>query len=101
MTSLDKDKKEVYSTELEYEFSEATEPEEPAEGAEPVEIEGRVVTIKVEAGEIECLLTTYSDDASKSSSKTYMHKATGILVKMESKAEGSESTMELTEYKVS
>jgi hypothetical protein len=101
LITLDKDKKEIYSTEAEYEFYVAEEPEEAPEDVEPVKVEGRVVTIKVEAGEIECLLTTYSDEASKTSSKTYLHKATGILVKTESKSEGSETTMELTEYKVS
>lgn len=103
MTMMDDKKEETYSEEYEYEFTEVEKSEEKEEeGGEPeVEMEGRVVKLKVTAGEFECFMSSYKDEEGKSESKYYSDLKTGVIVKTWSKGEDYETTMELIEFKVS
>jgi Ca2+-binding EF-hand superfamily protein len=86
MTMLDKDKKETHSQEIEIEFR-------AAEGnGDAPEVETREETVKVEAGEFECIVVTSAGTTTWTS-----RKFPGLLVKSETKGDLS-STSELVEF---
>jgi galactitol-specific phosphotransferase system IIB component len=96
-TSMDKDKKETYSSSYDIEFT-TTTTDGTAKDAAPKAPEITEETIKVEAGEYECQKMTTEANGMKSTSWT-SKKYPGLLVKSESKSDAGESTMELTEFK--
>jgi len=95
-TSMDKDKKETYSSEYEIEFSTTT-----TDGTKDGTAKAPEMTeekIKVEAGEYECQKWTSEAAGNKTTSWT-SKKYPGLLVKSESKSDAGESVMELVEFK--
>ncbi|MBK8208525.1 MAG: EF-hand domain-containing protein [Planctomycetes bacterium] len=96
-TMLDKDKKAypgMEPTETKLEFKTAT-----GNGGTPAEApKTEDETIKVEAGEFECVKTTTEANGAKSIVWT-SKKTPGLLVKVVSEASGGKTTMELIEFK--
>lgn len=96
-TMLDKDKKAfpgMEPTETKLEFKTAT-----GNGGTPAEApKTEEETIKVEAGEFECVKTTTEANGAKSIVWT-SKKTPGLLVKVVSEAGGGKTTMELIEFK--
>ncbi|MBP9890456.1 MAG: hypothetical protein KBG84_01015 [Planctomycetes bacterium] len=96
VSSMDKDKKELYSANQDIEFKTATTEGKTDGTAKAPEMTDE--KIKVEAGEFECQKMT--TEAAGTKSTTWMSKKySGLLVKTESKSEQGESVMELVEFK--
>jgi Ca2+-binding EF-hand superfamily protein len=97
MTMLDKDKKEMAgmsptTTKISFRVPKASGT--PKEGPK---VETKEETIKVEAGEFECIVTTVEANGSKTTSWT-SKKFAGLLVKTTTSG-AAEMTMELVEFK--
>ena len=94
-TSMDKDKKETYSSEMEMKFEKA---EATKDGATAPEMKQSEEKIKVEAGEFECIKYEGESGGYKWSSWV-SKKYPGLAVKSESKGDAGESVTELVEFK--
>lgn len=94
-TTMDKDKKETYSSDYEIEFA-ATTTDGSSDGTKAPEMTEE--KIKVEAGEFECMKWTSEAGGSKTTVWT-SKKNPGLLVKSESKSDAGENVMELVEFK--
>ncbi len=93
MTTMDKDKKETYSSEMEMKFEKA---EATKDGAAAPEMKQSEEKIKVEAGEFECI--KYEGESGGYKWASWVSKKyAGLSVKSESKGDAGESVTELVE----
>jgi len=96
LSTLDKDKKELFSQNTDIEFKAASTDGKTDGNAKAPEVTEE--KIKVEAGEFECQKTVVESGGNKTTS-WMSKKYSGLLVKNESKSEQGESVMELVEFK--